>query len=168
MSKKLLTSLFQYKAWTNREMFKVLRSIPPGQHATEMIIITVTMDHVTTVDRIFRANLLGEPHSFTTVISSALPTLEALADTARKTDSWYIDYIQSASDADLAEGVDFTFVIDGMPGHMTREEMLGHVLTHGNSHRGAVGKILETIQVSGPPDMFTTFLHRDANVAHGL
>lgn len=168
MSKKLLTSLFQYKAWTNREMFNVLRSIPQDRHPTEMMIITVTMDHVSTVDRIFKANLLGEAHDFGAVISSRLPTLDELSETVRETDRWYIDYIQSASDDDLAEEVDFTFVVDSMRGHMTREEMLGHVLTHGNSHRGAVGKILETIQVSGPPDMFTTFLHKDAKVTHGL
>jgi uncharacterized damage-inducible protein DinB len=89
-----------------------------------------------------------------------MPRLNELAETVRATDAWYIDYVRSASEAELAEPVDFTFVADGMSGRMTREAMLGHVLTHGASHRGAVGKMLEILEVEGPPDMVTTFLHR--------
>ncbi len=41
---------------------------------------------------------------------------------------------------------------------MTRGEMLGHILTHGNSHRGAIGQVLGTIKVKGAPDMLTSYL----------
>jgi len=160
MSKKLLISLFQYKAWANRELFSVLQSIPDGRHPTEMIVILFTLDHVSTVDRIFKAHLVGDHHAFGAVVSSTMPNLSALWHTVSATDQWYVNYVQSVSQSELDETLDFSFVADGLPGRMTREEMLGHVLTHGNSHRGAVGKMLEGINAPTPADMFTSFLHR--------
>jgi uncharacterized damage-inducible protein DinB len=121
----------------------------------------MTLDHVSIVDRIFRARLIGEDHGFSGVVGARAPTLDALAETVAATDQWYVDYVGSASSEALGEAVDFTFVADGMAGRMTREEMLGHVLTHGHSHRGAVGQMLQGLKVRGPADMFTTFLHRD-------
>jgi uncharacterized damage-inducible protein DinB len=161
VSNKLLVSLFQYKAWANRELFSVLQSIPDGRHPTDMIVIVLTLDHVSTVDRIFQAHLIGNRHPFGAVVSSTMPKLSALWDTVNATDQWYVNYVQSVSQSELGEALDFRFVVDGLPGRMTREEMLGHVLTHGNSHRGAVGKMLEGLNVPAPSDMFTTFLHKE-------
>jgi uncharacterized damage-inducible protein DinB len=41
---------------------------------------------------------------------------------------------------------------------MTRAEILAHIITHGASHRGAIGRMLETLKVAGAPDMVTTFV----------
>lgn len=160
MSTKLLTSLFEHKAWANREMFEALRKVPADANRRDMAVILFTLDHLSITDQIFKANLTGQDHAFKAVVAGAMPKLDELAETVRATDAWYVDYVKSASAADLGERIDFTFVADGMAGRMTREEMLAHVLTHGASHRGAVGKMLETLQVEGPPDMFTTFVHR--------
>jgi uncharacterized damage-inducible protein DinB len=48
---------------------------------------------------------------------------------------------------------------------MTRQEMLAHVITHGASHRGAIGKMLETLNVAGAPDMVTSFLSERRRIA---
>jgi uncharacterized damage-inducible protein DinB len=40
---------------------------------------------------------------------------------------------------------------------MTKGQILAHVITHSASHRGAIGKMLETMNVSGASDMVTTF-----------
>jgi uncharacterized damage-inducible protein DinB len=160
VSTRLLTSLFEYKAWTNQEMFAALRKVPTEAHRRDMVVILFTLDHLSITDQIFKANITGESHAFEDVVARAMPKLDELAETVRATDAWYVDYVKSASEAELAEAVDFTFVADSMAGRMTREEMLGHVLTHGASHRGGVGKMLENMQVEGPPDMFTTFLHQ--------
>jgi uncharacterized damage-inducible protein DinB len=160
MPNELLSSLFQYKAWANRGMFEVLRRVPDGQHTGVMVVAILTLDHVAIVDRIFRARLAGEPEPFEAVVSSTMPKLDELWDSVRTTDEWYVSFVRSASQSELDEIIHFTFVADRLPGRMSRAEILGHVLTHGNSHRGAVGKMLEGISVAGPADMFTTFLHR--------
>jgi uncharacterized damage-inducible protein DinB len=36
--------------------------------------------------------------------------------------------------------------------------MLAHVITHGASHRGAIGKLLEQLGVAGASDMVTSFV----------
>jgi uncharacterized damage-inducible protein DinB len=45
---------------------------------------------------------------------------------------------------------------------MTKSQMLAHVITHGVSHRGAIGKLLEALNVAGAPDMVTTFQRQAA------
>ena len=84
------------------------------------------------------------------------PDLDALADSLRATDAWYIDYAREVCEDELETMVDFTY-LDGDPGHMTKGEVLGHLITHGASHRGAIGEMLENLGVAGSADMMTTF-----------
>jgi uncharacterized damage-inducible protein DinB len=92
------------------------------------------------------------------VVSGRVPALDDLRRAMAETDAWYVDYVGAASPAELDEVVEFTYVADGEPGRMTKGEMLGHVLTHANSHRGQIGELLSRVGVDGPPDMLTTFL----------
>jgi uncharacterized damage-inducible protein DinB len=94
-------------------------------------------------------------------VANRFPDLDALSRTMSETDAWYLDYVGRVSAVELDEEVAFTFVDDGSPGRMTRGEMLAHVITHGASHRGAIGKMLEGLGVQGAPDMVTTF-HRES------
>lgn len=158
MSNTFLISLFRHKAWANKEMFEAVRAVPEGAHPIEMTTIRFLLDHVSVVDRIFKARILGETPPFEGVLSPRPPRFPEMAEIVRETDQWFLDYVANADPAELSEPRDFVFVADGMSGRMTREEMLAHVITHGGSHRGAVSRILETIKVAGPPDMMTTFV----------
>lgn len=158
MSNKLLTSLFEYKAWANRGLYDALLGATPAEeHAMEMVSITFTLDHMSVVDQLFKARILGEPEPFPGVISPQLPSLAQLRDTVAKTDAWYIDYVRAVPQVELDEVLEFTFT-DGDPGKMSRAEMLGHVLTHGGAHRGAIGPKLGAMKIKAGPDMLTSFL----------
>lgn len=158
MSNKLLTSLFEYKAWANRGLYDALLAAPVAEeHAMEMVGITFTLDHMSVIDQLFKARIAGEPEPFPGVISPLLPSLAQLCDTVAKTDAWYIDYVRAVPQAELDEVLEFTFT-DGDPGRMSRAEMLGHVLAHGNSHRGAIGPKLGAMKIKAGPDMLTSFL----------
>lgn len=159
MSTTFLTTLFRHKAWCNRGFVEALRVAPADVDRRQMAIALFTLDHTSIVDQIFKAHLSGEPHGFAGVVADRFPDLDALSRTMSETDAWYLDYVGRLSPADLDDEVDFTFVDDGSPGRMTRGEMLAHVITHGASHRGAIGKMLETLKVPGAPDMVTTFHH---------
>lgn len=158
MTAKLLTSLFQYKAWANQGLIDALERIPEDADRRQRALIVLTLDHTSIVDRIFKARILGEAPAFESVVSSRVPALEDLRRTMAETDAWYVDYVGAAAPAELDEAVEFTYVADGEPGRMTRGEMLGHVLTHANSHRGQIGELLGRLGVGGAPDMLTTFL----------
>ena len=160
MPPSFLATLFQHKAWCNRGLVEALRAAPADVDRRQMAVILFTLDHTAIVDQIFKAHLSGDAHGFTGVIAGAMPNLDSLARTLAETDAWYLDYVSRVTPAELDSEVAFTFVDDGSPARMTRGEMLAHVITHGASHRGAVGKMLETLGVKGAPDMVTTFVRQ--------
>ncbi len=158
----LLRTLFEYKAWANDDLFDVLQSLSDDEHSQEKHDATRILNHVYVVDRIFASHAQRVPHPYNAVNTPDTPHLADLCAEVRKSDEWFIEYVSSASEADLAEDLDFRFV-DGSPGRMTRGEMLAHVITHGNYHRGAVGRILSQAAMPIPrdtkTDALTAFLH---------
>jgi uncharacterized damage-inducible protein DinB len=157
MPDTLIVSLFRHKAWADANMFDALKAVPAEQRAAISMPLLV-LNHAAIVDQVFKARLLGETPAVDSVIPKSMPNLATLSDTVRATDAWYIDYVHAVTDAELAEAVDFVFISDGDKGHMTRQEMLVHVLTHGQSHRSQVGQMLDAASIRGGADMFSTFL----------
>ena len=158
MSKKILLSLFAQKAWANRELFDVVASVAPTEHAAPLHTAIRMLNHIYVVDRIFRAHLLGEPHGYTATNTTETPELSELHFAVSETDIWFENFVSNIDEQALGESQVFQFT-DGDAGNMTREEMLFHVLTHGSYHRGNVGQILKDISVAPPRDLFTKFLH---------
>jgi uncharacterized damage-inducible protein DinB len=158
MSQKILASLFAQKSWANRELFDVVASITPTEHAASLHTAIRTLNHIYVVDRIFRAHLLGEKHPYTATNTPETPELGELHFAVAETDLWFENYVSKITDQALLESLSFQFT-DADSGRMTREEMLFHVLTHGSYHRGNVGQVLKGISVAPPRDLFTKFLH---------
>lgn len=158
----LLHKLYQYKAWANNELFNLLNTLPVDEHLSEMDDAKRILNHVYVVDQIFTANLQCKPHSFKALNTPETPSVADLQVMVETADNWFIAYVNSLSETDLNENIDFIFV-DGKPGRMSRAEMLLHVVTHGNYHRGAVGRILAQIAVTPPRDSLTVFLHSANN-----
>jgi uncharacterized damage-inducible protein DinB len=157
MTNRMLVSLFEYKAWANRGLLAALVAVPEGEHALPMMQIRILVDHMSVVDQLFRARLIGEPVPFEGTISQQTPSFGELTQTVARTDAWYTGYVGAVTPGALDETIDFVFT-DGDKGHMTRGEMLGHVLTHANSHRGAIGQMMGSLKIKGAPDMVTSYL----------
>jgi uncharacterized damage-inducible protein DinB len=87
-----------------------------------------------------------------------MPTLEDLSADIRKSDLEYIAYVAALDRGPLAEQIDFAFT-DGVPGRMSREEMLMHVIAHGVGHRGQVSALMLLNSLTPAKDGFTTYLH---------
>jgi uncharacterized damage-inducible protein DinB len=165
MPNAFLVSLFEHKAWCNRGLVVALRAAPADADRRQMAVILFTLDHTAIVDQIFKARLMGEAPGFRSVVADRLPELGALSASMGATDAWYLDYVARLPPAELEEVVEFTFVGDGDAGRMTRGEILAHVITHGASHRGAIGKMLETMGAQGASDMVTTFVGEGRKVS---
>jgi uncharacterized damage-inducible protein DinB len=157
MSNTFLVSLFEHKAWCNAQLVEALRAARPQMDQTSWAVVLLTFDHTALVDRVFKARLEGREPEVNSVIAEAVPDLQALSARLAETDAWYVRYAASVSTAELEQLVVFTYVSDGMPGRLTKADILGHVITHGASHRGAIGKMLERMKLPGAPDMMTTF-----------
>jgi uncharacterized damage-inducible protein DinB len=163
MSNDFLVSLFQHKAWCNRGLIEALRAAPADVDRRQMAVVLLTLDHTSIVDQLFKARLAGEPEpGFEDVVARRLPDLDELGATLAATDAWLIDYVGRARPADLETVVEFAFVSDDDQGRMTKSQILAHLITHGAGHRGAIGKMLEGLNLPGAPDMVTTFQREKA------
>jgi uncharacterized damage-inducible protein DinB len=154
-----LHMLFRQKAWANGDLFAALATIDSNTQAEARHTAIRLLNHVFTVDQIFRGHLSGVAHGHTATNTIDTPTLEGLQESVQALDNWYVNYVATTPSAALAEEIEFTFT-DGKPGRMSRSEMLHHVILHGSYHRGAVGRII--VQAGGPPlpDSITSFLHK--------
>ena len=149
--------VFSYKAKANEEMLTAMRQFDDASPAKEIAIRVLS--HTYVVDRIFAANLTGTEHGYTSPNPSHAPSLDELSAAIKTSDQWYIDYVSHLDQAQLAERIDFTFT-DGLPGRMSREEMLEHLTTHGAGHRGQISLIMMQNSITPPADGFTSFLHK--------
>ena len=157
MPNTFLVSLFEHKAWCNRGLIEALRAAPEDADRMGMAIALLTLEHTAIVDQIFKARLCGEDPGFTSVVGGRPPKVDELCARMRETDAWYLDYAGRVSPAELETPVAFKFISDDDEGRMTKGQILAHVITHSASHRGAIGQMLETMNVRGAPDMVTSF-----------
>jgi uncharacterized damage-inducible protein DinB len=157
MANAFLVSLFEFKRWIDAELYKSLCALPVERRG-DVIVPIFTLDHAMRVDSVFRARLEGKPEPFDLIVSNTMPDLDALARSVANNNDWYVNYVKTVSDSELNEPIAFDFVSDSDKGRMTRGEMLAHVLTHNQSHRGGVGKMLEPLGIQIPSDMFTSYV----------
>jgi uncharacterized damage-inducible protein DinB len=160
MGTTLLQSLFRQKAAINEEFFAVIGQVDAEAHAAERQALIRLMNHIHVVDRIFAAHLRGEPHGYAATNTPETPALAELREAVLASDRGYLELVDALTPPQLAQRVDFSFT-DGQRGRMSREEMLGHVITHGSYHRGEVGQMLKRLSATPPRDLFTAYLHRD-------
>jgi uncharacterized damage-inducible protein DinB len=151
-----LQRLFRYKASANDELLTALAKLGANSSITTLAI--KALSHTYVVDQIFGAHLRRRDHGFTSANLSKMPTLEDLSADLRRSDREYVDYVSVLDRDQLAELIDFEFT-DGVPGRMSREEMLMHVIIHGVGHRGQVSAVMLLNSVTPAKDGFTTYLH---------
>ncbi|MBL4639833.1 MAG: DinB family protein [Kordiimonadaceae bacterium] len=153
--------LMRFKRWSNAITYKTVAALPESEslkiRQTRFGSMVNTLNHVYVVDDIFRAHLLGQTHSYTARNTDTHPPVTVLWAKVQKMDDWYVAYTESLTDAALAEGVTFEFV-GGGDGAMTRNEILQHIVNHGNYHRGFVGDMLYQANVTPPATDLPVFL----------
>jgi uncharacterized damage-inducible protein DinB len=154
---RTLERVFSYKAKANTEILAAMRQFDDASPAKEIAIRVLS--HTYSVDRIFAANMTGAEHGYTSPNPGNAASLEELSEAIRKSDRWYLDYVSRLDQTQLAERIDFTFT-DGLPGRMSREEMLMHLTVHGEYHRGQISLIMMQNSITPPGDGFTSFLHK--------
>ncbi|WP_434721947.1 DinB family protein [Mesorhizobium sp. RIZ17] len=158
-AKTLLKGMLAYQARANDELAEKLAGLDPSSDAGERHAAIRLMNHIHVVSRIFAAHLKGVAHGYASDNTPDTPEPGALRTALAEVDGWYLDYLETVAEQELAEPVAFTFT-DGDQGCMTRQEMLTHVVLHGGYHRGEIGRMLAGIAVSPPWDTYAVHLHR--------
>jgi uncharacterized damage-inducible protein DinB len=128
--------------------------------ADERILILRLLDHIQVVDEMFRHNLQARAHGYGAPRSPELPSLDALATSARATADWYAAYADALKPEEVDEAIAFSFA-SGKTARMTRGEMLLHVALHAAGHRGQVALLLQKNGIEPWPDRITDFMTAD-------
>jgi uncharacterized damage-inducible protein DinB len=154
-------TLIHYKRWATNGLNAVLAETLDRMPADEQVLIRRLLDHVQSVDEIFRHNLEARPHGYRAPRSPELPSFGALASKARTTADWYADYADTLRPEEMDEPLTFVFS-NGEPARMTRGEMLLHVAMHAAGHRAQVALLLQKNGIQPFPDRITDFLKAES------
>ncbi len=161
-----LETLMRYKQWANDLLFAAAKELTEAELTAQRSIVfgsvLRTLNHTYAIDLVWQANLLGQPHSFSTRNPDECPSLEQLLTDQNELDEWFIGYAQALTNANEEEEVNFTFVGSG-PGTMTRRDILLHVVNHGTYHRGNVTGIMYDCAVEPPTTDYSVFLKQRAS-----
>lgn len=155
---RLFADGFRYKAWADRELLEYGERQWDALPEEDARFFARILNHAHVVDRIFVGHITGQPHGFHADNTVETPSLAALKASMAHTDGWLAEYAASATQEELDREVSFVFT-DGDRGRMRVEEILLHLLTHGNIHRGMVTRVLAERGLDRPEDTFTHFLH---------
>lgn len=155
------SQLVRYKQWADHGLYQVVTENVDRLNADHAAIMLRILDHIYSVDQIFRHHLLGLPHEFNAPRSDATPDLHSLAERAREVDDWYVSYVAGLSSPELDQPVEFAFT-NGAPARMRRGEIILHVCQHGIYHRGNAGVLLQQNGVTPNDDRMTDYLETAA------
>jgi uncharacterized damage-inducible protein DinB len=158
-AKTLLKGMLAYQTWANDEFAEKLAGMDPARDAGQRHAALRLLNHIYVVSRIFAAHLKGVAHGYASDNTLDTPEPRELRVALAEIDGWYLDYLETVSEQELADPVAFTFT-DGDKGCMTRQEILTHVVLHSSYHRGEIGRMLAGIAVSPPWDTYAVHLHR--------
>ena len=163
--KRQALMLARYNAWANKLIFDAVAALPSDeatkQRPTLFKNMVHTLNHNYVIDRIFQAHLEGRAHGYGARNTQDHPPLGELWQAQQEIDAWYVAWSERASDAQLDEAVNFTFV-GGGEGRMSRLEILLHLVNHTTYHRGFVADLFYQVPARPPTTDLTVYL-RDAH-----
>lgn len=157
--------LTRYSAWANSLLYLALGELPEDELTKPRQIVfgnlIRTLNHVYTIDLVWRAHLEGKPHGFKTRNPDLHGSYSELRAEQATLDSWYMRHAEEMSDRSGEEIVEFNF-IGGGNGAMTRGDILLHVVNHTTYHRGHVAAMMQQIPVQPPATDLPVFLRNAA------
>ena len=154
----MLVEAFKYKRWADQRVVDAVKKINCAKFPSAAAFARQQLNHMISVEELFRARLVGEPVPHLSTNTEIVPELVALIQRINASNQWFSSYAESLEDSHCQQSVSFQFV-DGKRGTMTRLEILFHVINHGTYHRGALGHCLDLAEVPHPADTFSVFIH---------
>jgi uncharacterized damage-inducible protein DinB len=156
--------LTRYNKWANNMLLNAIAQLPPDEVSKKRAAafggMSYALAHMSIVDQIWRAHLLGIDHGFKSRTTDSPDSLGVLTEKLNEMSGWYIQYADTMSEPLLNEKIGFSFV-DGGAGEMTRGDILIHICNHRAFHRGHIG---DMFYQSGfrPPSIDLPVYMRDA------
>ena len=148
----------QYKHWSDQRIFSAVQQVDRGQHEPQLQFALQQLNHMTIVEELFKARLLGAPAPHESTNTAAIPQLQQLEQRNAVSNRWFQGYAAELNADERDTAVVFQFA-DGQAGCLTRREILFHIINHGTYHRGAIGHALDLAGGLRPADTYTAYIH---------
>lgn len=156
-----IVQLVRYKEWADDRLFRSLSALPAEELSAKRKIvfgsILRTLNHVYSMDLVWKAHLEGNNHTFKSRNPEQCPEFSELREFQLEIDRWYIDYANNLHSSKGEETVDFVF-IGGGDGSLSRFNILLHVVNHTTYHRGHIGDMVYQIPAEPPTTDFPVYL----------
>jgi uncharacterized damage-inducible protein DinB len=152
-----LRELAGKKKWIDSQVIQTILKINETLFPSEFNIAVRTLNHIYVVDQIFKAHLLGVPHTYDSTNTTETPNILILGEALRRSDDWYVEYVENLNDEQLTQELRFKFT-DGDLGLLTRQQILFHVFDHGTNHRGNIAQIFKNMGITPPRDLLTRYI----------
>jgi len=149
---------FDYKVWADQRILKLISNIDPNKHQDTEHFCYQQLNHMIIVEELFRSRIVGQPPRHQSTNTDTLPHYEELSNRLRKSNQWYLTYVDSLNSAELERAIRFTFT-DGKAGCMSVGEILFHIVNHSTYHRSAIGHAAQFSSYTRPADTYSMYIH---------
>lgn len=137
--KTYLKALLDWNRWANEVTYEKVGELPPEEvfkkRKTMLESIFVSLHHLLNVDDIWLHHMRKIKHGYAGVRVTTIDTFPALRAAREAMDAKLDAYLESLTEADLEEIVDYQLIC-GKSGAMSRAFCLTHLVLHSSYHRG--------------------------------
>ena len=154
----------EYNAWANARLYEMARRLPDERYRQDVGAyfksLHGTLNHIMTADLIWMRRLTGSgdhPNKLDAVVFDDLMSLSAAR---QREDQRIIDFVETLSDAQLEETVDYR-MLNGTLGKQRRREILAHLFNHQTHHRGQAHAVLTLLGIAEPSPLDLLIMQRE-------
>lgn len=152
--------LARYHAWANEVLFKELDKLSEAQRRQDCGLffrnIHHTVDHLLLVNRLWLGRLTGQPVA-ADFKSVQVEDWDALKQGLRDNLAAMADWLAQQGESWFAQNIDFT-ASSGKAGSMKAADILTHMLTHFNHHRGQISTAITQLDGIAPEMDYVYYL----------
>lgn len=154
----------EYNAWANERLYEMARRLSDEQYRQDVGAyfksLHGTLNHIMTADLIWMRRLTGDgdhPNKLNAIVFDDLMSLSAAR---QREDQRIIDFVETLSDAELEETLDYR-MLNGMSEKQRRREVLAHLFNHQTHHRGQAHAVLTMLGMPEPDPLDLLIMQRE-------
>jgi uncharacterized damage-inducible protein DinB len=153
----------EYNAWANARLYAMARRLPDERYRQDVGAyfksLHGTLNHIMTADLIWMRRLTGSGDHPSKLNAIVFDDLMSLSVARQREDQRIIDFVETLSDAQLEETLDYR-MMDGTPVKQRRREILAHLFNHQTHHRGQAHAVLTMLGMAEPDPLDLVIMQR--------
>ncbi|MFL6550380.1 MAG: DinB family protein [Povalibacter sp.] len=158
----------EYNAWANARLYEMARRLPDEQYRQDVGVyfksLHGTLNHIMAADLIWMRRLTGTGDHPRKLNSIVFDDLRSLSAERQREDQRMIDFIETLSDAQMEEQLEYS-MLNGKSGKQRRREVLAHVFNHQTHHRGQAHAVLTLLGIAEPDPLDLLIMQRERSEA---